>query len=102
MSQLPPFYTHVMREHRAVFDAYERLGEAASQAGPLDEKTRALVKLALAVGIQSEGAVVSHTHRAREAGATVDEIHHVVLLGATTIGWPRMMAALSWVERALG
>jgi alkylhydroperoxidase/carboxymuconolactone decarboxylase family protein YurZ len=33
-----------------------------------------------------------------EAGATIDECRHVVLLATTTIGFPAMMAALSWVE----
>jgi len=42
--------------------------------------------------------VHSHTRRSLEAGATIDECRHVVLLSLTTIGFPAMMAALSWVE----
>ena len=33
-----------------------------------------------------------------EAGATIDECRHAILLATTTIGFPAMMAALSWAE----
>jgi AhpD family alkylhydroperoxidase len=67
----------------------------------LNEKTRELVKLALSVGARLEGAVHSHTARALKAGATADEIRHVVLLALTTVGFPSMMAARTWVEDIL-
>ncbi|ODU25291.1 MAG: carboxymuconolactone decarboxylase [Verrucomicrobia bacterium SCN 57-15] len=81
--------------------AYEALGEATQQAGPLDAKTRALAKLGIAVGAWREGAVHSHTRRALDAGCSPDEIRHVVLLATTTLGFPSMMAALTWVEDVL-
>ena len=52
----------------------------------------------MAIGARLEGAVHSHTRRALEAGATAEEIHHVVLLGVTTLGFPHTVAALTWVE----
>jgi len=52
--------------------AVEALGEVTQSAGPLDSKTRALVKLAIAVGALREGAVHSHTRRALEVGCTPD------------------------------
>jgi len=82
-------------------EAYEALGTALAEAGPLDAKTRALVKLALAAGAWREGAVHSHTRRALDAGCRPDEIRHVILLGTTTLGFPSMMAALTWVEDVL-
>ena len=90
------------RKYPAVMRAYEALGEATQQGGPLDAKTRALVKIALAVGNGREGAVHSHTRRALAAGCTPDEIRHVVLLATTTLGFPSMMAVRSWVEDLLG
>lgn len=86
----------------AVFRAYDSLGAATAEAGPLDGKTRALVKLAIAIGGQMEGAVHSHTRRAVEAGCGTDEIRHVVLLSTTTMGFPAMMKTLSWVEDVIG
>ena len=81
--------------------AYEALGAATQAAGPLNAKTRALVKLAIAVGAWREGAVHSHTRRALEAGCTPDEIRHLVVLATTTLGFPSMMAALSRVDDVL-
>jgi len=52
----------------------------------------------MAIGARLEGAVHSHTRRALEAGATAQEIYHVVLLGLTTLGFPHTIAALTWVE----
>jgi 4-carboxymuconolactone decarboxylase len=98
VSKVPGWYLEQRRRHPDVIMAYERLGEACRQAGPLDGRTAALVKLAIAIGSRQEGAVHSHVRRSIEAGATIDECRHVVLLATTTIGFPAMMAALSWVE----
>ena len=98
MPKIPGWYNEQRKRYPKVFDAYEDLGEACQKAGPLDGKTRALVKLAIAVGARLEGAVHSHVRRSLEAGASIDECRHVVLLATTTIGFPAMMAALSWTE----
>ena len=98
MAKIPGWYTEQRKRYPHVMKAYEDLGEACQQAGPLDVKTRALAKLAIAVGARLEGAVHSHVRRAVEAGATLDECRHVVVLATTTIGFPAMMAALSWAE----
>jgi len=98
MGKIPGWYEEQRKRHPRVLTAYEALGEACRSAGPLDGKTGALTKLAIAVGARLEGAVHSHVRRSLEAGATIDECRHVVLLSTTTIGFPAMMAALSWVE----
>jgi alkylhydroperoxidase/carboxymuconolactone decarboxylase family protein YurZ len=98
---LPPIVQELARAHPAVWEAYNRLGQAAAEAGPLDVRTERLVKLALAVGAGREGAVHSHVRRGLAAGLTRDELHHVALLAITTIGWPAAVAALSWIEDAL-
>ena len=102
MAKIPGWYQKQRKRYPDVFAAYERLGAACRGAGPLDEKTAALAKLAIAVGARLEGAVHSHVRRSMEAGATADECRHVVLLATTTIGFPAMMAALSWVEDVAG
>ena len=98
MGKIPGWYQEQRKRYPKVLSAYEALGEACQGAGPLDGKTRALAKLAIAVGARLEGAVHSHVRRSIEAGATLDECRHVVLLSTTTIGFPAMMAALSWAE----
>ena len=101
MAKLPRSYEAFKRRYSQIWRAYDRLGALSHEAGPLDEKTRELVKLALSIGAKLEGAVHSHAGRALEAGATVREIRHVVLLGLTTLGFPSTMAALTWVEDVL-
>ena len=56
------------------------------------------MQLAAAAAIRSEGSVHSHARRATEAGATPEEIHHAILLLTSTIGFPTVAAALSWID----
>ena len=98
---VPKRFLKFQREYPDVFKAYEQLGSAVKSAGPLDRKTRELVRLAIAIGSRHEGAVHSHTRRALEAGATAAEIRQVVLLSVTSMGFPNMMAAMSWVDDVL-
>lgn len=91
----------VRRRYPKVCLAYDALGEAARQAGPLDTRTQALVKLGLALGARLEGASHAHVRRAVESDCTPDEIRHVAALAVTTLGFPAMMIALGWVEDIL-
>lgn len=99
--KIPTRFQRFGKQYPDVMRAYEMLGEATQEAGPLDAKTRALVKLAIATGSWREGAVHSHARRALQAGCTPEEIRHAVLLSTTTLGFPAMMGALSWVEDVL-
>src|ERR1700724_2730557 len=87
-SKMPARYQHFEKSYPAVMLAVEALGEATQSAGPLDGKTRALVKLAIAVGASREGAVHSHTRRALDVGCTPDELRHVGVRAITTMGLP--------------
>ena len=98
MARLPKAYENFRKNYAKVWETYDQLGAALHEGGPLDKKNRELVKLALAIGARLEGAVHSHTRRALEAGDTPEEVHHVVLLGLTTLGFPHTIAAMTWVE----
>jgi alkylhydroperoxidase/carboxymuconolactone decarboxylase family protein YurZ len=97
-AQPPRIVEKFARERPQIWEAYNRLGEASTEAGPLDAKTQRLVKIALSVGSGLEGTVHSHVRRGLGAGLTKEEIEHVALLAITTIGWPSAIAALSWIE----
>lgn len=94
----PPRFVKFGQDFPEVMDAYHALGSAAHEAGPLDVKSRALIKLGIAAGARLEGAVHSHTRRALREGCTPEEIRHAILLATTTLGFPTMMAAMSWVD----
>jgi AhpD family alkylhydroperoxidase len=101
MSQLPKPYQQFRTNYPQVYKAYEQLGEAAANAGPLDAKTRELIRLGMSAANKSESAVKSHTHRALEAGATSEEIEHTLLLGINTLGFSTIMAAITWAKAAV-
>jgi len=101
MSQIPKRYQEFTEEFPQVAKSYEELGDAVHAAGPLDEKTRALIKLAISTGARLEGAVHSHARKALKVGVTKEEMRHAVLLALPTIGLPSMMAALSWVDEII-
>jgi 4-carboxymuconolactone decarboxylase len=100
-NKLPGRYVQFQIRYPKLFQAYDALGNASAEAGPLDGERRALVKLAIAVGGQMEGAVHSHARRAIEAGCSAEEIRHVALLAVTTLGFPTMMKTLSWIDDVL-
>lgn len=98
---LPGIYQKFSAKYPNVFKDYNQLGLSCRDAGPLDAKTQDLVKLGIAIGSNSRGAVMSHTRKALASGATPDEILHAVLLSLTTTGFPNMMASMTWVNEVL-
>lgn len=74
MNQLPKRFKKFQNDFPEVAKAYEDLGTAVHKSGPLNEKIRALVKLAISTGAGLEGAVHSHTRKAVETGCTKAEI----------------------------
>jgi 4-carboxymuconolactone decarboxylase len=96
MPRIPEIYEEFVRDYGAVAEAYSKLGDELHACGPLDARARCLVKLGIAVGAESEGAVRSHVRKALEEGISRDEIEHAIVLSLTTVGFPRMVAALKW------
>jgi len=94
-------YQMVKEQFPEYLEAVERLGEVVKDLGPVDTKRAQLLQLAASVAIKSEGATHSHTKRALEAGASQAEIRHAVLLLTNTIGFPAVMAGLTWVNDIL-
>ncbi|TWU60963.1 MULTISPECIES: carboxymuconolactone decarboxylase family protein [Crateriforma] len=98
---IPKRYKQMHQDHPEFMRAYESLGKAAREAGPLSDREVALVKLAISLGAGLEGAAHSHCRKALEAGCRPDDLRHVAMLSAPTIGFPTMMRAKSWVEDVL-
>ncbi len=98
---LPKQYVFLLENYPQFMEAVKALGQSASGQGPLDEKTANLIQLAAGVAMRSEGAVHSHTRRAREAGASDEEIRHAILLCTSTIGFPQVSAAMTWASDVL-
>lgn len=101
MAQLPKRFEKFLKEYPEIAVAYESLGDAVHKQGPLDEKTRALVKIAIAAGSKMEGAVHSQVRKALKLKLTKSEIRQVALLSIPTIGFPSAMAVMSWIDDIL-
>lgn len=99
--KLPSGAAKIAKTYPAVWTAYEQLGAACAKSGPLDTRTLRLVKLAIAVGAESEGAVHSHVRRGLDEGVSADELLHVSLLAIPSLGLAKAVAAMTWVEDIL-
>ena len=65
----PKRYKRFESEYPTAAEAYENLGKQIHSCGPLDSKTRTLIKIAISTGAGLEGALHSHTRKAVEADA---------------------------------
>jgi alkylhydroperoxidase/carboxymuconolactone decarboxylase family protein YurZ len=96
--QLPKAVNAFRKRHPDVWKAFNELGEQCHDAGPLDEKSRRLVKLALSIGAGLEGATHSAARNALKGGISAQEMEHVALLAITTVGLPAATRAMTWIE----
>lgn len=98
---LPKATQEIAERHPEVYVAFEKLGEACANAGPLDGTTRHLIKIATVIALRSEGATHSHVRRALAYGVSPEEFRHVSLLVAPTADFPQAMAGRTWIEDIL-
>lgn len=99
--QLPKAYTQFRDAYPEVAQAYDALGDAARRAGPLDEQTAELIKLALSIGAGLEGAAHSHARKALEHGVEPEALKQVALMAMTTLGFPSTVRAYTWIQDVL-
>jgi alkylhydroperoxidase/carboxymuconolactone decarboxylase family protein YurZ len=99
--RLPRPVTRFKKDFPNIWEAFNELGEECHNSSPLDEKTRRLVKLAIAVGAGLEGGTHSAVRNALAAGISPEEIKSVAILAITTIGLPASMRALTWIGDGL-
>lgn len=94
----PKFYTDFLMKYPEIGKQYEQLGSIVHQMGPLSERERALVKLAISGSHLFHSALKSHIRKAISAGISRSEIEHVALLMLPTIGFPTMMAMMGVID----
>jgi alkylhydroperoxidase/carboxymuconolactone decarboxylase family protein YurZ len=94
--------TEFKKQFPKVYEKHEALGqEIHENAGPLPEKTRWLIKLAISGACGHERALETHILKSKAAGATEAEIKHALLLLVSTVGFPAFMTAYSVLARTL-
>ncbi|MEU4428571.1 carboxymuconolactone decarboxylase family protein [Actinoplanes sp. NPDC024001] len=95
---LPGVYRQFLERYPEVAEAQGTLARTIRERNPFDERTDRLLKLAIAIGAEAEGAVRSNVRKALQHGATLDEVRAVALAAVTTCGFPTAVAALGWIE----
>lgn len=96
----PATYEAFIERYPELERAWQLIAEAG-RSGPVDLKTRRLVKLGIAVGALRRGAVRAGVRKGLARGISPAEIEHVVALAAGTIGLPAAVAAFSWIRDCL-
>ncbi len=94
----PKKFIEFTEKYPDIAKAYYQLGEAVHAAGPLDERTRALVKCAVSGASKLEGGFHAHVRKAKRLGLSKEEIQHVAMLTLPTVGFPHMMMLMSWID----
>lgn len=97
----PKFYEQFVKKYPLVAAKYEELGDAVHGQGPLTERERALIKLAISGSHLYSSAFKAHIRKAIASGISREEIEHLVLLFLPTVGFPAMMAAMGIVEEQM-
>lgn len=96
--KLPKRYQQFLKNYPDIAEAYQHLGEAIHQRGPLDDRTRALVKLAISGSTKQESAFKSHIYKAKALGIKKEEMEHVAFLTLPTLGFSTAMMLLSIID----
>jgi len=98
---LPRIYRDLRADHPGIAKAYDALGNACRQAGPLTEREQRLVKLGIATGLHSEGGVRSHVRRGLQEGIAAEDLLHAIAIAVPTAGFPATAAAYQWAREVL-
>ena len=94
MQDIPKPYAQFKVKFPQILEKNEELGTFIHEhGGPLDEKTRWLIKVGIAAAHHRHNALGTHVAKAREAGATEKEIQHALFLVIPTCGFPHFMEA---------
>jgi alkylhydroperoxidase/carboxymuconolactone decarboxylase family protein YurZ len=94
----PRTFLSFAKKYPEIAQAYDAMGQAVRDAGPLTDREIALAKLALSIGAKLEGATHAHCRRALALGIEPNALRQVAVLSSPTVGFPSMMAAYKWVD----
>jgi len=96
MKDLHKIFSSFKEDFPKVYSDHEDLGkEIHGKSGPLPDKVRWLIKIAISGASHHPLALETHITKARETGVTDEEIKHALLLLIQTTGFPTFMEAYS-------
>jgi alkylhydroperoxidase/carboxymuconolactone decarboxylase family protein YurZ len=103
MKDLHEIFSQFKEDFPQIYAGHEDLGvEIHENSGPLPEKTRWLLKIAISGASRHLTALETHIAKGKEAGATDAEIKQTLLLLMQTAGFPTFMEAYTVFKRMEG
>lgn len=100
MSHVSPFEVF-SQTFPDVTESYRAIKRDYGAEGPLDEKTKQLVQVAIMAAIGSQSGTQAYAERALDAGATDDEVRQTVLLVLGPAGMSRTGSGIHWVNEVI-
>lgn len=92
--------THLTDLNPDMVAAYRTLAESGGSAGPLGEKMRELIALAVAVTTRCDGCIAVHTAAALKAGATQAEMAEALGVAVAVNAGSTMVYSARVIEAA--
>ena len=103
MKELHEIFHKFKEDFPQVYASHKELGiEIHDKSGPLPEKMRWLLKIAISGASRHLSALETHIAKGKEAGVTDDEIKHTLLLLLQTTGFPTLMEAYAVFKKMEG
>lgn len=95
MDKIAENFNYFRTQHKEIYEAYSQYGKLVhEEGGPLDEKTRALIKIVISSVSEHDYALLTHIKKAHALQCSREEMEHALLLTAPSVGFPSMMKAL--------
>lgn len=103
MKDIHDIFSKFKVDYPNVYAGHEDLGiQIHQKSGPLPEKTRWLLKIAISGASRHYSALETHIVKGKAAGLTDDEIKHALLLLLQTTGFPTFMEAYAIFKKMEG
>jgi alkylhydroperoxidase/carboxymuconolactone decarboxylase family protein YurZ len=94
MEDIYKIFSEFKKEFPEIYSKHEALGkEIHEKSGPLSEKSRWLIKMAVSAACNHKRALETHIRKAKAAGISDEEVKHTLLLLIPTAGFPSFMKA---------
>lgn len=97
----PKRYQQIKAKYPDIIEKYEQLSDATKNIGVLTPREIMLVKLGISIGTNHLSNIRSQVRKALMEDITSAEMHQAAFLATTTIGFSKMMAALSAIDEVL-
>ncbi len=102
MEDVHTLFSMFKEEFPGINEKQEALGKEIHEAvGPLDEKSRWLIKIAISAACNHKRALETHIRKAKASGVSDDEIKHALLLLIPTTGFPAFMKSYGVLKKTL-